>query len=116
MSIEHRYRARHPVELEVHILYRRRRFYCAKGRKLSDQGMYLEVRNLTLPAGTMIELEFRALGRDWLIPAIVAHHSARGIGVMFREVQEQLVLSCAQPSMPLAQNRIEQPTTARLGA
>jgi hypothetical protein len=91
MTIEHRYCARRPIELKVYIRYRKRRFFCATGRDLSDQGMFLEVRNLTLPTGTMVELDLSALGRDWLIPAIVTHRAESGIGVIFRESRPELL-------------------------
>ncbi|WP_200334766.1 PilZ domain-containing protein [Thiocystis violacea] len=106
MTIEHRYCARYPIALDVHIQYRKRRFYGAKGTNLSTQGMFLEVRNLTLPTGTMIELELHALGRDWLIPAIVIHRSRSGIGAMFRDPQPELFLALPQ----LAHQRARQPT------
>jgi hypothetical protein len=90
MTVERRYRARHPIDLNVYIRYRKRRFICACARNLSDEGMFLEVQNLTLPSGTMVELELQCLGRDWLVPAIVVHHLGTGIGVMFREPQVEL--------------------------
>lgn len=103
MSVERRYSTRHPLDLQVYIRYRKRRFSCAHGSNLSDQGMFLDVRNLTLPTGTLIELELDCLGKKWLIPAIVIHHKesgrqgsgrqaiqASGIGVMFRSAQPEL--------------------------
>lgn len=90
MNIERRYCARHPIDLHVSIRYRKRRFICARGCNLSDQGMFLEVRNLTLPIGILVELELECLGKDWLIPAIVVHHRGSGIGVMFRDPQPAL--------------------------
>lgn len=105
MTIEHRYCARYSIELEVHILYRKRRFICAKGTNLSNRGMFLEVRNLTLPTGTMIELELFALGRDWLIPCIVVHRDAFGVGVMFRELQPELFQCLPQSAERSAHRR-----------
>ncbi|NEX20994.1 PilZ domain-containing protein [Thiorhodococcus mannitoliphagus] len=108
-TIERRYSARYPIKLAVYIRYRKRRFFCATGANLSSQGMFLEVRNVMLPTGTMVELELRALGRDWLIPAVVAHRDAAGIGVMFRELQSelshglsQLIEESARPPLPLS--------------
>ncbi|NEV63679.1 PilZ domain-containing protein [Thiorhodococcus minor] len=107
MTIEHRYCARYPTELEVHISYRKRRFISAKGTNLSNHGMFLQVRNLTLPTGTMVDLELHALGRGWLIPAVVVHRGATGIGVMFRELQAELFQGLPQfpeqPAFPSAQ-------------
>ncbi|AHF04605.1 pilus biosynthesis protein PilZ [Marichromatium purpuratum 984] len=90
MSVERRYCARLPIDLQVQILYRKRRFCSATARNLSNQGMLLDVRNVTLPTGTLIELEFQALGRHWLIPAIVVHHHGGGVGVMFRDEHNTL--------------------------
>lgn len=91
MSVERRYSKRYPIDLQVHILYRRRRFSNARAWNLSEQGMYLDVQAVTLPTGTLVELEFHCLGREWLIPAIVVHHQGSGgIGVMFRDPQREL--------------------------
>ena len=90
MIAERRYSARHPVALTVHILYEKRRFCGAQASNLSNQGMHLTLQNLTLPNGTLVELEFDCLGRDWLIEAVVAHRSGSGVGLMFREPQPAL--------------------------
>ncbi|EGV20387.1 PilZ domain-containing protein [Thiocapsa marina] len=90
MTIERRYCARHPIDLPVSIRYRKRRFICAHACNMSNQGMFLEVRNLTLPTGILVELELECLGKDWLIPALVVHHRGSGIGVMFRDPQPAL--------------------------
>lgn len=87
---ERRYAARHRLDLPVYIRYRKRPFLGARGRDLSVGGMYLEVQSLTLPAGTPIELEFRGLGRNWLLPAVVTHGDGDGIGVSFRDPQPGL--------------------------
>lgn len=101
MTIERRYCARHPIDLHVSIRYRRRRFICARACNLSDQGMFLEVRNLTLPTGVLVELELECLGTDWLIPAIVIHHRGSGIGVMFRDPQPVLYHGLTRDSAAL---------------
>jgi hypothetical protein len=96
MTVERRYSARHPIDLPVYIRYRKRRFIRAHACDLSNQGMFLEVRNLTLPDGTQIELELECLGKDWLIPSIVVHHRGAGIGVMFLEPQPDLYRGVTQ--------------------
>ncbi|SDY23277.1 hypothetical protein SAMN05421644_14027 [Allochromatium warmingii] len=101
MSIEHRYTRRHARDLAVQIQYRNRHFRRARGRNVSDQGMYLEVSNLTLPTGTLVVLEVRELERDWRIPAIVVHQDSSGIGVMFRETQPELLHANADELIPL---------------
>lgn len=90
MSNECRYSARHPAELPVYIRYGRRPFLGARARDLSQNGMFLAVQSLILPAGTLIELEISGLDRTWIIPAVVVHGDNSGIGVMFREPQTEL--------------------------
>lgn len=90
MSVERRYSTRHPVNFLVYIRYRRRRFSEAAARNLSVQGLYLEVKALTVPTGTFVELEFDCLGREWLLPALVIHREANGIGIMFCDPQPEL--------------------------
>jgi hypothetical protein len=103
MQSERRYSARHALDLPVYIRYRKRRFLGARARAISVGGMFLEVRSLTLPNGTLIDLEFSRLGKDWRVPAIVIHGSGRGLGVMFREPQPTLfqeMLSTADAALP----------------
>jgi hypothetical protein len=59
--------------------------------------MYLEVQSVTLPTGTLVELEFECQGREWLVPAIVVHHAGNGVGVMFRDPQAGLFKALIQP-------------------
>jgi len=104
MNIEHRYRTRFASDIEVQIQYRNRRFRSARGRNLSDQGMYLEVSNLTLPTGTLVVLEVRDTDREWRLPAVVVHQDSTGIGVMFRDSHPEFLQSNTEsllPSMPL---------------
>lgn len=96
MQRERRYSARHPVDLTVRIVFRRRRFFDAQARNLSQGGMYLKVRNVTLPTGTPVELELECLGREWRIDALVVHRSGSGVGVMFREPQAELYRGLTQ--------------------
>ncbi len=90
MEQEHRYSARHRIDLPVYIRYGRRPFQAACAVELSVAGMFLAVHALTLPVGTPVELEFSGLGRDWLLPAVVVHGDNSGVGVMFREPQPEL--------------------------
>jgi hypothetical protein len=99
MSVERRCAARQAVELRVQIRYRRRRFLSALARDISPEGMYLAVRNLTLPSGTLIELELECSGEARIVPAVVVHHSGAGVGVMFRDPQPELFRELLQPSV-----------------
>jgi len=100
MMAEHRYSAKHPIDIKVQILYHGRRFFAARGRSLTNQGMYLDVRNLTLPVGTQVELEMECLGRQWRLEAVVVHRSPAGVGVKFREAQPELGQGWAQEPEP----------------
>lgn len=100
--LERRYSARHPIDLKVQVIYHGRRFLGAQGRNLSNQGLYLEVRHVTLPIGTLVELELECLGKEWLVEAVVVHRRRTGVGLMFREPQPELYqgLSQQEPTMP----------------
>ncbi len=102
MKAERRYSARYPIDIKVQILYHGRRFFAAQGRNLSHLGIYLDVRNVTLPTGTQVELEMECLGKEWLLEAVVVHRNRLGVGVMFREPQPELCqgLTRRDPMMP----------------
>jgi hypothetical protein len=87
---------RHPIRVQIQIRYGRRRFYSAFGRNLSSAGMWVEVRSLTLPVGTLVELEFEAIGRRCLVSARVVHHDATGIGLAFAEPRPNLLADLVQ--------------------
>jgi len=90
MISERRRSARHPVDLEITMRYRQRRFPVARACDLSPEGMYVQTANLTLPTGTLLEIELDRWGRQWLIPAMVTHGDAGGVGLMFRTPQPEL--------------------------
>ena len=90
MTVERRLSVRHPVEFDVTMRYRQRRFPVARARDLSPDGIYLQTAKLTLPTGTLIEIELDRWGRQWLIPAMVVHGDAQGFGLMFRRPQPEL--------------------------
>jgi hypothetical protein len=107
MTAERRYSARHPIDLKVEVLYGRRRFNGARARNLSNQGMFLTLPKVTLPAGTPVTLELSCLGREWLIAAVVIHRGIEGVGVMFREPQPALYQGALQGAIPRAADAIE---------
>ena len=114
MAIERRYAARHRIDHPVYIRYRRRPFLGAQARDVSVGGMFLAVQSLTLPAGTLIDIEVQAHGRRWLLPAVVIHGNPRGIGVMFRDPQPQLFEELTRlpaPATPRQHQRL--PTSQR---
>lgn len=82
--------------LTVQIRYRKRRFLDAIGTRLSAHGISLEVRSLTLPVGTQLDLEIRTPGIDWLVPATVIKQRPAGIDVRFRDPQPLLAREAAR--------------------
>jgi hypothetical protein len=109
MTAERRYSARHPIALRVQILYGRRQFYTARARDLSIQGMSLTVQNLTLPPGTLVELEMDCLGREWLVEALVVYRHGSGLGVMFREPQPVLYQGLTEAALAECSDEIPPP-------
>jgi len=105
MTVERRYSNRHPVDFEVIIRYRDRPFRVAHARDLSPKGMYVQTTNLTLPTGTMVEIEFDRWNWEWRIPGIVLHEDARGVGLMFRtalpELYQYETAAAARPTLPM---------------
>lgn len=114
MNVERRYHHRQPHELQVHLRYRNRHFSSATGRNISAEGMFLELQNLTLPTGTLIELEFQTPDHNWRLPALVVHHHSGGIGVLFRDPQPQLLGSLdLLSSLPLPPSALTAAPRAR---
>ncbi len=100
MTIERRYnhRIRHPFE--VQIVFRNRRFHVVASGHSSD-GMFLMADFLTIPPGNMVDIEFPFNGENRLIPALVIHSNGRGLGVMFRRPQPELVQAISRiPAIP----------------
>lgn len=91
MTLERRRSARHPVDFEVTMRYRQRRFPIARACDLSSNGIYVRTANLTLPVGTLVEIELERWGREWLIPTVVVHGDVQGVGLMFRTPQPEFV-------------------------
>jgi hypothetical protein len=91
MSVERRYSKRLPVGFEVSLGYRGRRLPAATARNLGVDGAFVSLEGIiTLPTGTLVQLELHRHGRDWHLPAIVVHAGSDGIGLMFREPQPVL--------------------------
>lgn len=99
MIAERHLRASHPLNLTVQVLYGRRRFCSASVRSLSVKGMSISLRNLTLPAGTLVELEVDVPGLDWRGQAVVARSVGAEVNVLFREPQPELLKALARPEV-----------------
>jgi hypothetical protein len=92
MTIERRYSHRHAVDFKLDVSYRGRRFAPARARDICAEGMSIDLPGVTLPTGTLVELEFKRWGRDWLIAAVVVYHDGgHTIGLMFRRRQDDLL-------------------------
>jgi len=91
MNTNRRHEARRASALQVNIRYRKRRLQYAYVRNLSINGMYLDVRSITLPKGTLVEIELDSAGEEMLVPAVVVHQNGSGIGVEFRDPQPELL-------------------------
>lgn len=98
MAVERRYSVRMEVEFDVDIRYRDHRAFPACAANLSAEGIYLRTRRMRIPTGTLVQLEFRTLQREWTIDALVVHTNGRGLGVMFREALPELVATCQRES------------------
>ncbi len=92
MSVERRYHQRIERDLGVAIRYRQRTFMARLGN-LSMGGIFLQREFLTIPTGTLIELELSLEGRQWQVSGLVVHADSRGIGVMFRVLQPELFMA-----------------------
>lgn len=90
MNIEHRYYTRYPAQFPVDVIYRGRRFHSVRAHDIGVDGMHVMATGITLPIGTLVELEFHRWGQEWRIPAVVAHLSGGSVGFMFREPQPVL--------------------------
>ena len=111
MNVERRYSNRRPVDFSVSVKYRGRRFPLARATDLSTDGMSIRLPGVTLPAGTLVELEFSRWNRDWLIPAVVTHGDMESFGVIFRDSQPKLFAAeintpnpTVKPPLSLASN------------
>jgi len=90
MVVERRYSKRLLVALEARISYRHKRSFPAVATNLSLEGAFLRTRSLSIPTGSMVELECTAFGKVWTVAALVIHCNKEGIWVMFREPQREL--------------------------
>jgi len=90
MAIEKRYENRIPVSGDVYIRYRRGRVFQAKAVDCSANGMCLSTRNLSLPKGSLVELEIVIDGNSWHAKGVVVHAEIECLGIMFTKPQPVL--------------------------
>ncbi len=89
MTIEKRHSQRVALHLDAQLLYRGR---CCKVvlKNLSIEGIFLNTGDLSIPNGTLVDLEFSLADHRWQISGLVVHQAMKGIGVMFRVSQPEL--------------------------
>jgi hypothetical protein len=100
MGVERRYSKRVVIGFSVGIRYRGHRALPARAVNVSAEGMYLSTQRLRIPKGTLVQLEFRTLEREWNIDSLVIHAGSEGLGVMFLEPQPDLMLVCRRDNLP----------------
>jgi hypothetical protein len=89
MTVDTRHQARIELDCEAHIFYRQRCFR-ARAANFSCDGMYLRTHALTLPTGTLIEIELPLADQYRRIAGLVVRQGERGIGVLFRTPQQEI--------------------------
>lgn len=109
MESEHRVGPGHTGGFEVHIRYGRRRLHSAYGHDPSSAGLHLELRAVTLPEGTPVQLEVQTLGRRWLVPAVVTRRDGRAIVVRFLEPQPELAADLTRAATLLPPGSVRAP-------
>ena len=86
--MERRLLQRNRVSTTVYLSVRGGRLYKCRARNLSAMGVYLEIKSLGLPAGTVVNLIFAvSLGSVTRLhrkKAVLAHVSDNGVGLMMR--------------------------------
>ena len=88
MAMERRLLARNKVATIVYLSVPGGRFHRCRARNLSAMGVFLEIRAMGLPAGTVVNLVFAvSLGNTIRLHrrrAIVTHVNDRGAGLMMQ--------------------------------
>jgi hypothetical protein len=86
--MERRLLERNRVSTTVYLAIPGGRFVRCRARNLSAMGVFLEIKALGLPAGTVVNLVFAVdLGRTVRLhrrKAVLAHVSERGVGLMMQ--------------------------------
>lgn len=86
-----------PLNLDIDIRYRNLRPFPARARRIWINGIALEVRGVTLPAGTAVELHFDVEGRPYQLPAVVAESRPGTLILHFDTPQRDLWQRTAAP-------------------
>jgi hypothetical protein len=86
--MERRLLERNKVSTTVYLTVPGGRFHRCQARNLSAMGVFLEIKSLGLPAGTVVSLVFAvSLGQTIRLhrrKAVVAHITERGAGLMMQ--------------------------------
>jgi hypothetical protein len=88
MAVEHRWSNRKEVTLDIHLYYPPVGMVIGKTRNISLEGMFVELKGITIPPLVRLEVSFStaANGRqiEHRLPAQVIHSSEGGVGLMLQ--------------------------------
>ena len=96
MGFERRLSPRIDHGFDVEIRYRDRRAFIAYAQNLSQSGIYLRTGSLSIPGGTLVDLQFTLDGELWQMAALVVRRDGEGIGLLFRIPQPELYARLAR--------------------
>ena len=92
--MEHRWSVRKPVDIDVRVYHGGFPGARVRARNIGMEGMYIETRGLALPKNSVLDVEFRlddaGEGQNFRVPSFVRHVSGGGVGVMFRQFNQDL--------------------------
>ncbi len=81
--MEHRWCARQPSAYMVQVIHQGRLVGKYRSRNTCRDGLFLEITDVAIPRGTLIELECTSdEGNSWHCRGIVVHSGPGGIGIM----------------------------------
>lgn len=90
MGIEHRWSSRKDIKLDVNLYYPPIGMINGCTRNISLEGMYIDIKGVSIPEHARLEVAFSAdlNGRhiEHRLPAYVVHQGDNGIGLMLQHV------------------------------
>lgn len=90
MGVEHRWSSRKEINLEVSLYYPPVGMINGKTRNISLEGMFVDLKGVSIPPQARLEICFSAQTRgkttEHRLPAYVVHGGENGIGLMLQHV------------------------------
>lgn len=90
MGIEHRWSSRKDIHIDVNLFYPPVGMINGKTRNISLEGMFVDLKGVTIPPQTRLEICFTSSNHgkttEHRLPAYVVHGSERGVGLMLQHV------------------------------